>query len=359
MSKPSALLQHFSGLGVCLDPGQCRAAETLDALCLQAQRSADRLFRRRPTVGAYLWGEPGRGKTMLMDGLFALATVPAQRLHYHQFLRDLHRELARSGGRRQTDYLSTLARQVATQSRLFCLDEFHLHDVADAILMERFLTVLLERRVLVILTSNYAPESLLPDPELHWHALRLIALIRRDMTVLHLDGEQDYRYRQTSTREQYLHPCGEESELRLCQLLRSMGQDLCVGPVSVTLSGRSLPVRALGPRCVWFDFETICLGPRSHLDYLEMAERWDVVVISDIQQRQLNQADGLRRFIWLVDVLYDRRQCLLLVAECPIETLLQAVELSVDIHRTLSRLSEMRSVSFPFTPAIEMSPLCQ
>lgn len=358
MAEPSALSRRFIDQGVVLDPGQRRAADALDALRLHARPGpAWPLRRPSPQTGAYLWGEPGRGKTMLMDGLFALSAEPAQRIHYHQFLRDLHRGLAQAGGE-QANYLPALARRVAAQSRLFCLDEFHLHDIADAILMERFLTVLLEERVRVILTSNYAPEQLLPDPQLHRYALRVIALIQRHMQVLHLNGERDYRYREAAAGEHYLHPCGADTEQHLRRLLQEQGRT--VGPAAaVSLSGRPLPARAHSPDCVWFDFETLCLGPRSHLDYLEMSERWHTVVVSDIVQTQLNKADGLRRFIWLVDVLYDRRQRLLLISERPIETMLREITLSADTHRTLSRLAEMQSASFAAATAIEMSPLCQ
>ena len=357
MLESSALARRFAQRGVLLDPGQRRAADALDALCLQPRPAAGWLRRQQGPAGAYLWGEPGRGKTMLMDGLFALSTQPAQRIHYHQFLRDLHRGLAQAGGE-HANYLPALAKRVAGQSRLFCLDEFHLHDIADAILMERFLTVLLEERVQVILTSNYAPEQLLPDPQLHRYALRVIALIQQHLAVLHLDGAQDYRYREAASAEHYLHPCDADAEQGLRRLLREDGLQLTDGG-GVSLSGRPLPTRAQGPGCVWFDFDAICLGPRSHLDYLEISERWHTVIVSDIAQAQLNKADGLRRFIWLVDVLYDRRQRLLLISERPIETMLREVALSVDTHRTLSRLAEMQSASFAAATAIEMSPLCQ
>ncbi|POZ60663.1 cell division protein ZapE [Chromobacterium alticapitis] len=354
--EDAPLAQRFAERSVALDAGQSRAAQTLDGLYRQALRQGGWLRRATP-LGAYLWGEPGRGKTMLMDGLFAQAALPAQRIHYHQFLRDLHRGLARADGA-HADYLSALARRVAKQCRMFCLDEFHLHDVADAILMERFLGVLLEQRVLVILTSNYAPEQLLPDPHLHQYALRVIALIERHMSILHLDGDKDYRYREGEALRQYLDPCGADTDQRLRRLLAGLGQTVPAEAAVVRLSDRPVQARAVGDDCVWFDFDAICLGPRSHLDYLEISERWNVVVVSDIRQAQLNKADGLRRFIWLVDVLYDRRQRLLLASERPIETMLREVALSVDTHRTLSRLAEMQSASFAAASPIEMSPLC-
>ena len=357
MAEASTLRSHFTARGLVLDAGQARAAAALDELHQRVRQASPRSLRRAPPLGAYLWGEPGRGKTMLMDGLFGVATLPARRIHYHQFLRDLHRGRARAPAG-QTDYLAALARDVARQCRIFCLDEFHLHDVADAILMQRFLEVLLEERVLVVLTSNYAPEQLLPDPILHRHALPVINLIRQHLRVVHLDGAQDYRYRESVRAEQYLHPCGPETEQRLRALLDAMGLPLETGPGKIALCGRAVPVRALGTRCVWFDFESICLGPRSHLDYLEISERWDAVVVSDIRQAHLNKPDGLRRFIWLVDILYDRRQRLLLGAERAIESMLREVTLSVDTHRTLSRLAEMQSAAFALDTPLETSPLC-
>lgn len=358
MPKPgdTPLAKRFAEGSVALDAGQIRAALSLDGLYRQALRQGG-WPRRTAPMGAYLWGEPGRGKTMLMDGLFAQAELPAQRIHYHQFLRDLHRALARSDGA-HADFLSTLALRVAKQCRMFCLDEFHLHDVADAILMERFLGVLLEQRVLVILTSNYAPQQLLPDPHLHPYALGVIALIERHMSILHLNGDKDYRYREGEALRQYLTPCSADTEQRLRCLLADLGQAVPAEAAAVRLSDRPVPVRAVGDDYVWFDFDAICLGPRSHLDYLEISERWNVVVVSNIWQAQLNKADGLRRFIWLVDVLYDRRQRLLLASERPIETMLREVALSVDTHRTLSRLAEMQSASFTATVPMEMSPLC-
>lgn len=288
MPKPgdATLTQHFAERSVALDVDQNRAALVLDELYRQALRQGTWLRRAMP-MGAYLWGDPGRGKTMLMDGLFAQAGLPAHRIHYHQFLRDLHRGLARADDA-HADKLSALARQVAKQCRIFCLDEFHLHDVADAILMERFLGVLLGQRVLVILTSNYAPQKLLPDPRLHQYALRVIALIERHMSVLHLNGDKDYRYREGQALRQYLDPCGADAEQRLRSLLTDLGQANPADAAAVRLSDRAVPARAAGDDCVWFDFDAICLGPRSHLDYLEISERWNAVVVSNIRQAQLS-----------------------------------------------------------------------
>jgi cell division protein ZapE len=355
--EDAPLTQRFAERGEALDADQSRAAQALDGL-YRPGAAARRLAAALHALGCLSAGRVRARQDHADGGLFARAVLPAQRIHYHQFLRDLHRGLARADGV-HPDYLRTLARRVAQPCRMFCLDEFHLHDVADTILMERFLSVLLEQGVLVILTPNYAPEQLLPDPNLHRYALSVIALIQRYMSILHLNGDKDCRCREGEALRQYLVPCGADTDQRLRRLLAELGQSVPAEAAVVRLSDRPVQARAVGDDCVWFDFDPICTRPRSHLDYLEISERWKVVVVSDNRQAQLNKADGLRRFIWLVDVLYDRRQRLLLVPERPIETMLRQVVLSVDTRRTLSRLAEMQTASFAAASPIEMSPLCQ
>ncbi|HEY4297598.1 MAG TPA: cell division protein ZapE [Paraburkholderia sp.] len=352
------LTEYFAEKNTVLDASQRNVATALEALYRQAQRSTGWFPQRPSPLGAYLWGRPGRGKTMLMDALFSRSVMPARRTHYHQFLRDLHNELGRSN-EGCADHLRALASRVAEQCRLFCLDEFHLHDVADTILMERFLTVLLEHGVLVVLTSNYAPGQLLPDPLLHRHALGLIALVERNMRVLNLDSDTDYRYRERATLPQYLHPCGDAANESLRRLLAELRSAPTAGPGIVHLCDRSVPACSIGEHYIWFTFDVICVGPRSHLDYLELSERWDIVVVSDIRQCQMQNTDALRRFIWLVDVLYDRRRRLLLASELPIEAMLSEATPHVDTQRTQSRLAEMQSASFAASAPAAMSPLCQ
>ncbi|WP_369854544.1 cell division protein ZapE [Candidatus Thalassolituus haligoni] len=349
MTMPHSLLAWFSDRKIQLDVGQQRAAEALEQLQQQAVHGKRNLsfIRRQRLVGAYLWGEPGRGKTLLMDALFQQFPLAAKRIHYHAFLRDLHRGMANSGGK--NDYLVTLAHQVASQCRLFCLDEFHLHDIADVILLERFLAVLIKQRVVIVLTSNYPPQELLPDPDLHHRALGAIAMIEKHLRVLHLDHDQDYRYREAALVPNYINLLDQAADDWLLNRLAEWGHALRLNDAesaTVPLRGRGLPVRALDESCVWFDMAAICEGPRSHLDYLELAERWSTVVISDIQTRHLWRADTLRRFIWLVDVLYEHKHKLLLSSERPIQEMLADPALAADTLRSLSRLMEMQSPSF-------------
>jgi cell division protein ZapE len=348
----STLLQYFSGKGIELDGGQQQLAEVLDHLQQRAHQGKRNLsfFRRRPLTGAYIWGEPGRGKTLLMDGLFGHFSLPSKRIHYHLFLRDLHRGMANAGG--QADYLVTLAHQVASECRMFCLDEFHLHDVADVILMERFLEVLLKQQVLVILTSNYRPQDLLPNPDVHHRAVAVIALIERHLQVLHLQGDKDYRRRGGKQQTLYWHPCGAEADQQIRHYLHNAGLALTQEAGQVTVNKRQIPVRAAADGVVWFDFEAICLGPRSHLDYLDLAQQWPLVVVSGVCRQHLLQANGLRRFIWLVDVMYEHQQRLLLTSEQPLEELLSDPALQADCLRALSRLMEMQLEAFGTTAAV-------
>ncbi|MCY0966559.1 cell division protein ZapE [Parathalassolituus penaei] len=346
MVERTSLVQHLQNQGVELDDSQRQAAEALEQLQHQSQRPKRKVafFRRRQPRGAYLWGEPGRGKTLLMDALFALYPEASRRLHYHHFLRELHRGMSRPGG--GTDFLITLAHEVAANCRMFCLDEFHVHDGADAVLLERFLAVLLKQQVFVVLTSNYPPDNLLPDPNHHHKAQKIIALVNRNFDILHLDGARDYRRRGGDTSLQYLAPADEVSDHRLLALLATAGCSLTLDNRLVRLSGRAVNARAEGEGVVWFDFEAICMGPRSHLDYLEIAERWSQVVVSGIHRRLLHEPNALRRLIWLVDVLYEHRLRLWLISEEPILELLSDPELEADTVRLVSRLMEMQLLVF-------------
>lgn len=343
LPKPLSFTHYFQQRNIVLDAMQQQVVSTLEQLIGLPEQKLS-VHRRASSAGLYLWGEPGRGKTMLMDALSVLTSPQSLRIHYHLFLRDLHASLAQAHGNRD-DHLAVLAADTAREYRVFCLDEFHLHDIADTILMERFLRVLLREGVLVILTSNYQPEQLLPDPLFHERALPTIALIREHMAVMHLDGNKDYRYRSAERLPHYLSPCSENNQQQLMALLEQEESKLQLQQ-AVTLCGRKVMAEAVGQHAVWFRFDTLCLGPRSHLDYLDLADRWNTIVVSDIHQAGLDKPDGLRRFIWLVDVLYDRRLQLYLTSQDDIAQMLQQVPIPGDMPRTLSRLAEMQSAGF-------------
>lgn len=338
---------YFSQRQIELDPAQQTLTANLERLLNDALKRPRRFsfLKRRSPRGAYVRGLPGRGKTMIMDAIFAACGTQAKRIHYHQFLRDLHLNLNRSE-HRNSEFLVPLAEKVARQCRVFCLDEFHLHDAGDARLMERFLQVLFDERVFVVLTSNYEPEKLLPDPFQHHHALGTIAVIRRHMDELLLEGPQDYRYRHESGQRHYVSPNGDSADQLLREILKNRGIASAKADVLLKLSDRSITALSCSDTHVWFRFADLCGGARSHLDYLEMTERWPIIVVTGVEAEALQQPSILRRFIWLVDVLYDRRKTLLLSSDLPIETMLSDPALQEDALRTLSRLTEMQTSDF-------------
>ncbi|WP_221797957.1 cell division protein ZapE [Oceanobacter mangrovi] len=349
--------RYFADHQIQLDETQQQVIETLMRLQGRACKTVDGFsLLKKPLRSAYMWGRPGRGKTMLMDALFANAQLPAKRIHYHNFLRDLHDGMNANHG--ETDYLAVMANRVADEYRMYCLDEFHLHDVADVILLERFLEVLLKRQVFVVLTSNYEPVNLLPDPDVHHRALGCIAMIEKYFEVMTLNGERDYRYRDDIEHDCYFSPADSSSEAAIIERLGLTQIPPAEVAIKVPVRNRFMPVRMVQERpddseeqaghegIVWLDFREACEKPHSHLDYLALVECYDSFVVTGISANRLLNPNTLRRLIWLVDVLYEYRRRLLLTAEQPIIELLQDERFEEDTTRLISRLMEMQSSSY-------------
>ncbi|WP_037585607.1 cell division protein ZapE [Stenoxybacter acetivorans] len=334
------LSSYFSNKGIILNEEQIKIINNLDVFW-KIKKS------NRKITGCYLWGKPGRGKTMIMDAFSECAKSTTIRIHYHHFLRELHKNLIIKNYT-SLDSLTIFANKIADNYKLFCLDEFHLHDIADTIMMERFFNILFKKKVFVILTSNYVPKSLLPDSKMHHHAQGIINMIEKELFVFQLDNyyNKDYRYNTCNLSNQYIYPYNKESETALLNYLNSTGLDIYQNFQPILIQKRKITPYAIGKYCIWFDFDTICLGFYSHLDYLEISEKWEVIVVSNISYYGLKNADGLRRFIWLVDILYDQKKHLFISSEEPIETMLSKLEETIDISRTISRLHEMKSAIF-------------
>jgi len=326
-----------------------RQREAIDALLQLVEESAHKVASRLTSAvaGAYLWGQPGRGKTMLMDSMFKTFDLPKRRIHFHEFLREINHHLVEHTAM-TPDRLRSVSRHWIGNTRLLCFDEFHVHDIADAILMGRFLEIAVDMGVRVVLTSNYAPLNLFPDQEFHHRFLPTISLIETRFYVIHLDGARDYRYDQSVAADQrFLHTSDAQANELIARILQEGYPDIEVQPQTLLLSNRPIPARAACANAVWFDFFHLCMGNRSHLDYLEIAERWRTVAVSNIQRCRLLNPDALRRFIWLIDILYDRKIKLLLSSEMPIDELLADVlDSKHDLCRTRSRLQEMQSIHF-------------
>ena len=357
-AAPGAMATLLADRGIVIDASQAAALGRLERLSteLGAFRAArqsrlKRLFAR-PEVprGIYLWGGVGRGKSLLMDAFYA--TVPIRRrtrVHFHAFMRDIHEELATL--KREADPLANVAAHVARRWRLVCFDEFHVSDIADAMILGRLLTALFGHGVVFVLTSNYRPDTLYPHGLQRQNFVPTIRLIERELDVIEVDGGTDYRLRALSQVRSFLTPAGREADAELAALFERMRSGPDESP-RLAIEGRTLTARHRAGSAVWFDFAALCDGPRSQRDYLELARQFSVVFVSGIPRLTAEMGDRARRFTWLVDILYDHRVKLLASAAVPPEGLYVEGPNSREFPRTVSRLVEMQSHAYMALPHV-------
>jgi len=301
-----------------------------------------KLFKRPPVPrGVYLWGGVGRGKSFIMDAFFL--TVPVKRktrLHFHEFMRGVHAELKEVRGLQ--DPLDEVANRIAHRYRLICFDEFHVSDVADAMILHKLLDGLFQRGTSFVMTSNYEPDTLYPDGLHRDRILPAIALIKSRMDVLNVDTGVDYRRRTLEQVRIYLTPLSDQTTAELRADFNRLADTAEMDPV-LEVENRKLKAVALAGSVVWFDFATLCGTARSQNDYLELANRFQTVILSDVPRMTERQASEARRFTWLIDVFYDHKVKLIISAECPPEELYTQGPMSNEFHRTVSRIVEMQS----------------
>jgi cell division protein ZapE len=339
-----------------LDHAQLAALERLqqlaDELAAFRQARSSRLKRlfSPPDVprGVYFYGGVGRGKSFLMDSFYA--TVPVRRktrVHFHAFMRDVHAAMALV--KHEPDPLATVATSIATRWRLVCFDEFHVSDIADAMILGRLLDALFHAGVVFVMTSNYRPDGLWPNGILRERFLPAVALIEQWMDVVELDAGVDYRLRALEQLPTWHVPAGPAADAALTRAFEAMKSGEDEEP-QLSVDGRPLPARRRAGSVAWFDFKALCDGPRSQRDYLELARRFSVIVLSDIPRMGPDTADQARRFTWLVDILYDHRVKLVASAEAPAEALYPNGPNAQEFPRTVSRLIEMRTRDYMALP---------
>lgn len=335
------------------DDAQKDAVAVLDRLFVQLTSSPpsitnpkgfwDRLRGRRapPTIllGAYLWGGVGRGKTRLMDLFFDVLPIEQKtRMHFQRFMRLVHHRLKAMP--KYPDPLPVLAKELADKYRLIGFDEFHVDDVADAMLLSGLLHGLIENGVIFVFTSNLAPDELYLHGLQRERFLPAIDLIKRSTEVVHLSGKMDYRRASASaTLTGFLL----ESDAAKTDFGEWFAQQAPEWLPNVTLEihGRMFPARAVGGGHVWFDFATLCRTNRSSVDFLELCDRFHTWFISGISVMGPYDDDVANRFIQLIDALYDHKVQLYACAHVPLDQLYQGRRLAFAFARTTSRLSEM------------------
>jgi cell division protein ZapE len=342
--------RQLSSRGFMADPSQARAAERLQRLfeewtAYKARRSTAlrRLLVKPPLPkGVYLWGAVGRGKSFLMDAFYlCVPLVRKRRVHFHHFMREIHRELDALKG--TEDPIAAVAERTARRYRLICFDEFHVSDIADAMILGRFLWQVMDRGVQFVMTSNYRPDRLYPNGLQRERFLPAITLLEERLDVLEVDNGTDYRRLKMERLKVYHVGEGAEDALqRIFLELRDVEEER--HPLDV--EGRRIPYRKRAGGLVWFEFSVLCGGARSYADYVDLARRFHTVILSGIPRMSPREADAARRFTWLVDVLYDDRVNLVVSAEAPPEALFTEGEASAEFQRTVSRLHEMRSAEY-------------
>jgi cell division protein ZapE len=353
---PLSIYRSLLAEGVIVpDPHQDRAAVALDELWHELVMERRRRFwhrltssTREPVRGLYLWGGVGRGKTWLMDLFFeALPVRRKQRIHFHRFMARVHAELKVHGSLR--DPLSVVAREWSERCRVLCFDEFFVSDIADAMLLAGLLKGLFESGTVLVATSNLRPDDLYRDGLQRARFLPAIELLNAHMHVLELGGDRDFRLRILKRTEIYHHPLDEDANEALARGFDRMcgGIKLATG---LLINGRDFCTRKRGDGIIWFDFEELCLKPRSTIDFIEIARSFNTVLLSNVPVMSDLSNDAARRFINLVDEFYDRNVKLLISAASPATDIYAGTRLTFEFQRTISRLTEMQSHEYLAKP---------
>src|SRR5450830_1420969 len=338
--------------GFSSDPAQLRAVEALqrcanDWAAYKDKRSNSfKKLINRPEIprGVYMYGGVGRGKSFLMDCFFNAVPIRRKvRLHFHEFMREVHREMTVLQG--TVNPLDVLGAKIAKRYKLICFDEFHVADITDAMILHRLLVSLFENGVGFVTTSNFKPDDLYPGGLHRDRILPAIALLNEKLEVLSVDNGTDYRRRTLEQLRTYLTPNDAVADKEMRKAFDKLAETADENPI-LHIEAREIRARRKAGGVVWFDFKTLCGGPRSQNDYLEIASQFHTVLLSDVPHMPVRMASEARRFTWLVDVLYDRRCKLIMSAAVPAQDLYTEGPLAHEFPRTVSRLNEMQSSEF-------------
>ena len=334
------------------DPAQLRAVDALERCATEwshykeKRSNSIKKIINHPDIprGVYLYGGVGRGKSFLMDCFYeSVPLVRKTRLHFHEFMREVHRELRELQG--NADPLDILGEQMSKRFKLICFDEFHVADITDAMILYRLLDSLFKHGVGFITTSNFKPDDLYPGGMHRDRILPAIELLNSKLEVINVDNGTDYR-RQTLEMVDLFHcPSGPQADAAMTDAFNRLAECQDQEPL-LHIESREIKARRRAGGVVWFDFKDICGGPRSQNDYLEIASQFHTVFLSDVPYMPVNKASEARRFTWLVDVLYDRHVKFILSAEVQAAELYTEGPLAHEFVRTVSRLREMQSAEF-------------
>jgi len=347
--------QAVSQSGFLRDAEHAEAVEHLDRLyrefadnCSKKKSFLSRLFSAKvhsrhknyPTHGCYIWGNVGRGKTWLMDLFFqALPDGSKMRLHFTDFMQHVHNKLTLYSGLRNP--LQYVADNLAQNAQILCLDEFHVDDIADAMLLYGLLEALYRRGIILVMTSNAKPDNL------YWNGLQrerflpAIELIKKANTILHVTGDYDFRKSSCIPVSNYLFPLSNDTDLILEQRFHALVNGPVTRKDTLKINDRPIKAKMYGKNTVWFEFAALCEGPRAAIDYIQLADQFDNMIVSNVYRMTEVNEDIAKRFILLVDTLYDRHIHVIISATANPENLYEGRLFIKEFKRTASRLEEI------------------
>ena len=343
------------------DAAQARAIEHLDRLwteLMMFKRKRNRFLGRSlrsPQLpkGLYFYGGVGRGKSFLMDAFYGcLPYRRKRRVHFHAFMAEIHQRLR--GLKSEANPLKAVAAEIAKETRVLCFDEFHVSDIADAMILGRLLENLFNEGVVLVATSNYAPSELYPQGQNRSSFLPTIALIEEKLTILNVDGGEDYRHRTLTAAEVFYIPANDENERKLADLFTQVTADQVERPSEIEIHGRMLRCKKRTDKAIWFDFRMLCFGPRSQADYLYLSEHYEMIFVSGIEKLSQAERAEARRLTWLIDVMYDYRVKFCATCDVPVGEIYVEGDFAQEFVRTASRLTEMQSQEYLNLPHLTL-----
>lgn len=343
------------------DAAQARAIEHLDRLwteLMMFKRKRNRFLGRSlrsPQLpkGLYFYGGVGRGKSFLMDAFYGcLPYRRKRRVHFHAFMAEIHQRLREL--KSEANPLKAVAAEIAKETRVLCFDEFHVSDIADAMILGRLLENLFNEGVVLVATSNYAPSELYPQGQNRSSFLPTIALIEEKLTILNVDGGEDYRHRTLTAAEVFYIPANDENERKLADLFTQVTAGQVERPSEIEIHGRMLRCKKRTDKAIWFDFRMLCFGPRSQADYLYLSEHYEMIFVSGIEKLSQAERAEARRLTWLIDVMYDYRVKFCATCDVPVGEIYLEGDFAQEFVRTASRLTEMQSQEYLNLPHLTL-----
>ncbi len=324
-----------------LERGRKRDASLLDLIRSKFHRKVQSQFQ-----GIYLWGSVGRGKTVMMDAVLdELSGFEIQRTHFHRFMLDVHKRLKKAR-LKTSDPLQQVGKEIAQHVQILGLDEFHVSDIGDAMILSELLHALIQNKVVLIMTSNTPPSALYADGLQRDYFLPTISLIESSTKVIQVKGNRDHRLEKISLQPAYDVLDDHQSVEKMLNLLINIDPQSVYPAKTVSINNREIFVKGVGKGVIWFDFEALCGGTRSKSDYVELSKTFHTLLLSEVPILTEEDDNAARRFIDLIDELYDRKVNIFIVAKSAPNRLYRGTRLKDDFKRTASRLIEIQSSEY-------------